>query len=286
MNRDIRAFTLIELLVVIAIIAILAAILFPVFAQAKEAAKKTADLSNQKQLATATLMYLGDSDDKFPRNDYQAARTAGGGTEMFSWREAIGPYAKSGMSTPAWRGGVPFAAGGINASPNFTKMERGYGAHSRLMAFGNSVSSVTQGQVGQISQKLMMTTQGSVPSWNYSPANQMFDIWWFWGGEVWPPQFEGATSGAKYDGDVPAPWETGGSWAGWMPRYRYTQGLNLAYTDGHAGYVKKGALNWCKYMRLADVGTQGGGVKADGTPNTEDISWMGGPGQPCERYPE
>ena len=56
------AFTLIELLVVIAIIAILAAILFPVFAQAKAAAKKTACLSNEKQLGIATSLYLSDND--------------------------------------------------------------------------------------------------------------------------------------------------------------------------------------------------------------------------------
>jgi prepilin-type N-terminal cleavage/methylation domain-containing protein len=61
-----RAFTLIELLVVIAIIAILAAILFPVFAQAKEAAKKTADLSNARQIGLANKMYLGDYDDTMP----------------------------------------------------------------------------------------------------------------------------------------------------------------------------------------------------------------------------
>ena len=55
-----RAFTLIELLVVIAIIAILAAILFPVFAQAREKARQASCLSNQKQYATATLMYVQD----------------------------------------------------------------------------------------------------------------------------------------------------------------------------------------------------------------------------------
>src|ERR1700716_4080994 len=58
-----RAFTLIELLVVIAIIAILAAILFPVFAQAKLAAKKTSDLSNLKQIGLGTKIYLSDYDD-------------------------------------------------------------------------------------------------------------------------------------------------------------------------------------------------------------------------------
>jgi prepilin-type N-terminal cleavage/methylation domain-containing protein/prepilin-type processing-associated H-X9-DG protein len=58
-----RAFTLIELLVVIAIIAILAAILFPVFAQAKTAAKKSASVSNAKQIGLAQFLYMGDYDD-------------------------------------------------------------------------------------------------------------------------------------------------------------------------------------------------------------------------------
>ncbi|RYG33334.1 prepilin-type N-terminal cleavage/methylation domain-containing protein [bacterium] len=73
MRRSARAFTLIELLVVIAIIAILAAILFPVFAQAKEAAKKTTCLSNVKQLGTSMVLYLGDSDDTFPTVSREAS---------------------------------------------------------------------------------------------------------------------------------------------------------------------------------------------------------------------
>ena len=72
-----RGFTLIELLVVIAIIAILAAILFPVFAQAKEAAKKTSDLSNQKQLSLGHIMYSSDNDDYFARNWYAATTKHG-----------------------------------------------------------------------------------------------------------------------------------------------------------------------------------------------------------------
>ena len=65
-NRKTFGFTLIELLVVIAIIAILAAILFPVFAQARESARKTSCLSNQKQLGVAFLLYVQDSDERLP----------------------------------------------------------------------------------------------------------------------------------------------------------------------------------------------------------------------------
>jgi prepilin-type N-terminal cleavage/methylation domain-containing protein/prepilin-type processing-associated H-X9-DG protein len=64
-----RGFTLIELLVVIAIIAILAAILFPVFAQARDSARQSACLSNTKQVALAAMMYAQDYDETFPRFD-------------------------------------------------------------------------------------------------------------------------------------------------------------------------------------------------------------------------
>lgn len=92
-NRQ-KGFTLIELLVVIAIIAILAAILFPVFAQAKEAAKKASCISNEKQIALATMQYEGDNDDRYPMVDYFEFPPTGLKT-LVPWTVAIQPYVKS-----------------------------------------------------------------------------------------------------------------------------------------------------------------------------------------------
>ena len=87
-----RAFTLIELLVVIAIIAILAAILFPVFAQAREKARQTSCLSNTKQMGTALLMYTQDYDETYPVTTlYDFA----GDAPQHSWCARIVPYIKN-----------------------------------------------------------------------------------------------------------------------------------------------------------------------------------------------
>lgn len=93
-----RAFTLIELLVVIAIIAILAAILFPVFAQAKEAAKKANCLSNLKQQGLAIMMYHQDNDDEMPRTstdvDYMDPTYTCPKHRVY-WIEAVYPYVRN-----------------------------------------------------------------------------------------------------------------------------------------------------------------------------------------------
>ena len=89
MRLKTKAFTLIELLVVIAIIAILAAILFPVFAKARERAKMSACLSNTKQIGLALNQYVEDNDGAFPANPYSASPR----TRL--WFHCLMPYAKS-----------------------------------------------------------------------------------------------------------------------------------------------------------------------------------------------
>lgn len=93
LNRS--AFTLIELLVVIAIIAILAAILFPVFAQARAKARQVSSFSNFKQMATGFLMYVQDADENSPLCNWTFSDTTPTTPTDMTWNMAVQPYVKN-----------------------------------------------------------------------------------------------------------------------------------------------------------------------------------------------
>ncbi len=100
MNRS-RAFTVIELLVVIAIIAVLAAIMFPVFAQARAQARKTACTSNFKQIVLGVTLYINDNDETYPRANYAVplgSNPLGADLDRVQWYQAVDPYCKSGYN--------------------------------------------------------------------------------------------------------------------------------------------------------------------------------------------
>ena len=137
----IRAFTLIELLVVIAIIAILAAILFPVFARAKESAKQTACLSNARQVGTALTMYVTDSDGTMPIHyAYNSVPPAGKpghkGIEV-----ELAPYTKS---APIFR--CPLDNGGPYTSVDVPGSSSYWDAYGSSYRFTKCMFSVVAGE--------------------------------------------------------------------------------------------------------------------------------------------
>ena len=118
-----RGFTLIELLVVIAIIAILAAILFPVFAKAREKARQTSCLNNCKQLGLGVIQYAQDYDERYPQATYNS-----GGVQYF-WMDEIMPFAKNTqiLICPSHKGDVCSTGACSNHTAHLRYPDLGYG---------------------------------------------------------------------------------------------------------------------------------------------------------------
>src|SRR5579883_1463235 len=139
MNR-VRAFTLIELLVVIAIIAILAAILFPVFAQAREKARAITCVSDEKQIGLAFMLYVQDYDETFPMFQYDLLPLSvdPDGNSLRVWENFIYPYIKNGDHGSDANGPATWGVGGIWTCPSFPDPTQTgtYGVHFRICPDG------------------------------------------------------------------------------------------------------------------------------------------------------
>jgi len=219
-------FTLIELLVVIAIIAILAAILFPVFAQAREKARSSTCLSNQKQIALALSMYAQDFDETLPFTVALDPTT----NEDIWWEDLAAPYIKSG------------GVGGIMTCPSAPS--RGHAFSLNFVLAGRSLAAVPApaglvllgegAQAPQLARKPDNLPR-SCPFFNYSNPGI--------GNKLWLPAAD--LRSAKGDPnaviDPSLPDEDTNKAIGLL-RSRHQEGGNFAYVDGHTKYVRKSAF--------------------------------------------
>jgi prepilin-type N-terminal cleavage/methylation domain-containing protein/prepilin-type processing-associated H-X9-DG protein len=193
-------FTLIELLVVIAIIAILAAILFPVFARARENARKSSCMSNVKQLAIGVTMYLQDYDETFFMR-----RQEPGGTPTICW------YPLSSQPTYLLEPYVKNTK--IFQCPSLPGYAVGYGYN---LCLGPAV---TLSRVEQVADLVVL-------------GDDQFGAGWYY-----PPSQGTSGFGANFC-KTPGTVTTGVQWGVNAPYGRHSDGVNIAFADGHAKWIK------------------------------------------------
>ncbi|NLI00461.1 MAG: DUF1559 domain-containing protein [Chthonomonadales bacterium] len=171
------AFTLIELLVVIAIIAILAAILLPVFAQARESARKASCLSHSKELGLSVMMYVNDYDEVNPMGYYYELTGPTAGRRV-QWAWMVQPYVKNEAifkcltdfepTPPASRRGMPdLTVQALSYIPNYAVMPAHDGGTVPMAAVGEAASVIVlaekQYKIGNTVLKSYAGTSGFYP---------------------------------------------------------------------------------------------------------------------------
>ena len=235
MFRSKKGFTLIELLVVIAIIAILAAILFPVFARAREKAKNAACQSNLKQIGLAFAMYVNDYDERYPVNDVFGKDAPGVSGQRARWWAIIRPYVKNlqlGIcpSKPIWPMVAP--PGYEKAMDTFAIYHGGYAVNDHVVNRPSSAG-IHENRIEDPSGTLLV-----MDDWQQSDG--------LGGGK-------GTTRGWFYYARSPymypnmASDSTGVSTI-WEEATRHSGGMNAAFCDGH---VKWGKLESEQYANGA-----------------------------------
>lgn len=247
-----QAFTLIELLVVIAIIAILAAILFPVFAQAKLAAKKTVSTSNIKQISLATIMYSADYDDHIVPSQTDAP-TDTDHQNVVNWYNLVYPYLKSGNQRnnngQLWND----ANSGVWRDPGAPDDQpQAYGIHHALApddAYDNQANpiSFSSSIVDKPSDLILLMLKGrNDTTLNWSYPYFATDEWYC---ASYVSVVNGTASHDTYD--LADGWDCDGygtdaTWAGcgMQPRYRYVRTCPMAFVDGHVRAMTKGSVRW------------------------------------------
>ena len=199
-----RGFTLIELLVVIAIIAILAAILFPVFAKAREKARQSSCLSNVKQIMLGVLQYCQDYDEQLPIGASYWYAPGGGGaatrTDPMIWSDELSPYIKNTQ---------------VMACPSHSNNQQAVPWGTRTLSY---CANMCFEQFGFQSIAMLKDCAKYVFMWDSDSWNS----YWY------------TPTDTTLDDSYYRPWTTAA--------FRHNEGCNCGFLDGHGKWLNKGGM--------------------------------------------
>ena len=225
-----RGFTLIELLVVIAIIAILASILFPVFARARENARRASCQSNLKQIGLGVMQYLQDYDEKYPMYRVGASGSA---IRPYAWSDGIQPYVKSLqlLQCPSDSGVVNTTA---PASTGFTDygINLWIGGYTPTGTGGAAVkgSGLSQAALTQPSLTVLIAERPSNTADSYTA-----------GYETYSSCYTSSPTVCQSLSTVP------------RSSVRHLDGINLAFADGHVKWYKANMAGTATNVSMSGV---------------------------------
>ena len=264
MMQSKRGFTLIELLVVIAIIAILAAILFPVFAQAREKARQASCISNNKQVGLAILQYVQDYDEQFPSGRSVNAANTTAIPAGIGWAGEVYPYSKNAQvlrcpddaTAPVQASATTPAMYPVSYSYNFN-VAGGLGSSGASIASMTAPASTVM--LSEVKNNIANSVVGSeLPSVGtplvYSSTGDGINyLFWDDKGPVASADNAMGGGGPQYDSGVPSgyrcdttpnpPQGCAGFAITNSSKGRHSEGSVYFLGDGHAKYLKGGAVS-------------------------------------------
>lgn len=230
-TRRNSAFTLIELLVVIAIIAILAAILFPVFAKAREKARQAACLSNQKQIGNAMMMYAQDYDEMFPcwTDRYMPGSGLTLDLPEYYWNAKLTPYLKSGdpgknKNTGVWQCPSLGISGEPAEKPDGT-VSYSYGYSQHFIYNNPGFFPAASSGLGAAAYRYPALPEMDAPASTIAVGESGYNA-----RLASPDSYQTWTR--KYVNNPPAPQSY------WEVPDRHNGGSNYVFADGHAKWLK------------------------------------------------